>query len=439
MGVTVCKFGGTSLADASQIRKVADIVREDPARKFVVVSAPGKRFEGDIKVTDLLLGLEDSESYEEDYNKVIERFMEMTQELGIKYDLISGDLEETWDLLRDSKMEAVVSRGEYICAKIVAAHQGFEFVDAASFMVFSANGSFDLDATKARWERLSLPQAAGYVVPGFYGVMPDGRIKTFSRGGSDFSGAVLSAVIEADVYENWTDVSGMFSADPRVVKNPRRIEEITYRELRELTYMGATVLHDEVVFPLQKAGIPIVIKNTNAPYEEGTRIVPDRLAAPKQNGTVVGLAGRKDFTVFTLEKPLMNQELGFLVSALTVFKVHGVSVEHVPGSIDAVSIIVDGRELEDNKLERICEELVVACGIDRVKVDREVALICVVGHNMYHTPGCAADILMAIAIAGLNTRIINQCASEMSVMAGVDNKDYEAAMNAIHDRMILKT
>jgi len=230
----------------------------------------------------------------------------------------------------------------------------------------------------------------------------------------------------------------MMSADPRVVKDPQVIPEITYRELRELTYMGASVLHDEVVFPLKEAGIPIQIKNTNASEEEGTRIVPDRLATPKQNGTVVGVAGRKDFVVITIEKPLMNQEVGFIADALGVFRDHKVSVEHVPGSIDAISVIVAAEELKNGTRDRIKEDLVRVCGTNLVSVEDDVALICVVGHNMYHSPGIAGDILMALSVAHINTRLINQCVSELNVILGVDNDDYEAAVDAIYKRVILK-
>ncbi len=438
-GVKVAKFGGTSLADANQIKKVAKIVQDDPSRKFIVVSAPGKRSADDEKVTDLLLALREGNgrSFSENFEVIRRRFFDIVAELGVSYDLIAEDFSSLREFAGKDGRDHLVSRGEYICAKIFAAYRGFDFIDAASFVRFNEDGVFDLKASMHEWGTLELsPEAKGFVIPGFYGALPNGKIKTFSRGGSDFSGAVVAGVVGAELYENWTDVSGMFSADPRVVKNPRRIKEITYRELRELTYMGASVLHDEVVFPLKDAGIPILIKNTNAPHEEGTLIVPDQAASPKKNGDIVGIAGRKNFTVITIEKELMNQELGFLVSALTVFKEHGVSVEHVPGSIDAVSVVVDSSELKNGKLEQIREDLIEVCNTRSVKIDREIALICVVGHNISDSPGRQADILTSLTFAHIGTRLINQCASKYNFIFGVDNKDCEDAVRAVYQNLL---
>ncbi len=438
MNMVVAKFGGTSLADAVQIRKVVNIIKSDPHRRCVVVSAPGKRNGADQKITDLLYGLgrgmKDLSS-DQIFEIISDRFRSIVSELGLKLDPAHLDLLRKV-AIRPQDIDFLVSRGEYLSGRILAEALGYTFVDAADIIRFNEFGQFDMTATKKHGVELIGGQAKGYVIPGFYGSLPDGTIKTFSRGGSDFTGAIIAALVSADLYENWTDVSGFLMTDPRVVPNAKMIDIMTYKELRELTYMGANVLHDEVIFPLRSANIPISIRNTNRPDDEGTFIVPDEQAPQRCAGAIVGIAGRKDFSVIRVEKSLMNQEIGFIRRVCSVFEENAVNIEHIPGSIDTLSIIVSSDRLGNGNLERIKEGIECLCKPDCISVTSDMALICTVGHAMVRTPGVASKLFQAIASANVNIRMIDQGSSELSIIIGVEDDDYESAVRAIYNTFV---
>ncbi|MDE1924668.1 MAG: aspartate kinase [Patescibacteria group bacterium] len=410
----VAKFGGSSLADAAQVRKVIDIVKGDPRRKVVVVSAPGKRFAGDSKMTDLLIA-----------NQVMlarERFAQIATALGIDVD--------TSDLCQMSG-DLLVSSGEYYMGKILAKALDYTFVGASLLVRFKTGGILDMPATKVSCEQFRDLAKRGIVVPGFYGALPDGSVKIFSRGGSDITGSILAAILKASIYENWTDVSGVLMADPGVVENPRRIKTMTYREMRELAYAGAHVLHDEAVYPVRKAEIPINVRNTNDPADAGTWIVADEQLEESTSTAITGIAGRNNFSVIALEKAGMNAEVGFVWKLLDVLKKHCVRFEHMPSSIDSLSLVVDERELE-GKLSFLEQDIRAACRPDLLEIERGLALVCVVGQSMAHKPGVLAKLAGALAKAGVNIHMIDQGSSEVSIIVGVENNDYEKAVRAIY-------
>lgn len=433
MSVKVSKFGGTSLADAAQIRKVIDILRSDAERRFLVPSAPGKRHADDEKITDLLLTCHRMAENGEDttgiFNYICGRYDRIVEDLGLKLDLSGEYALIARNLKRGATRDYLVSRGEYLCARLLAAALDWEFIDAAEVILFDARGRFNPDGTH---EKLSarLRVAKNAVIPGFYGSMPDGRIKTFSRGGSDISGALVARAISASVYENWTDVPGFMMADPHIVSGARIIDIITYRELRELAYMGAQVLHEDSIFPVRQAGIPIHIRNTNYPKAPGTLIVSRAESRPDR--TITGIAGRKGFDVITIDKELMNSELGFGRRVLSVFEQHGVSFEHMPTGIDTLSVVVRDSEL-DGKLDTILADIRKSVDPDRVEVTRDLALIATVGEGMIRKPGTAARLFMGLASAGVNVRMIDQGSSELNIIVGVDNADFEKSIRAIYD------
>lgn len=441
MGVKVAKFGGTSLADASQIRKVEAIVRADEARRFVVPSAPGKRTSDDRKITDLLYLCHASAAqqvgFDETWKLIRDRYLQIASDLKVKLDL-RPKLEETHRLIASEgasggTADFAASRGEYLNSLIIAELLGYEFIDAAEVIFFDARGLFDAERTQqVLGQRLA--KTARAVVPGFYGTDHRGKIKTFSRGGSDITGAIVARAAVADVYENWTDVSGLLMADPRIVPNPRPIDVVTYRELRELAYMGATVLHDEAIFPVRLAGIPVNIRNTNRPEDKGTLIVANT-APIAHTGAITGIAGRKDFTVITVEKALMNQEVGFGRRMLSVLEVNGVSFEHMPSGIDTMSVVVADKAVE-GRLDKVLEELRAECKPDAIDVEPDMALLATVGRGMASTPGMAAKLFGALAAAGVNVRMIDQGSSEINIIVGVGTKDFEKAMRAIYDTFV---
>ncbi len=429
----VAKFGGTSLSSAAQTAKAIDVVMADPARRYVVVSAPGKRSAGDKKITDLLYSLHknrgDAALAEKIFGAISNRFFLIAVGLGIKLDLDSI-LEEIWENISSgATVDYIASRGEYLNGLIIAEALRYQFVDAKDVVRFDETGRYDEVATKLCIG--SLRGLENAVIPGFYGSMPDGSIKTFTRGGSDITGSIVAEAVGADVYENWTDVDGFLMADPRIVKNPKTIKVVTYSELRELAYMGACVLHDEAIFPVQKAGIPINIRNTNNWSNDGTMIVPDCFAQRETPGTVVGIAGRENFTVITLAKARMNQEVGFVRKLCGVLEKHGVSFEHMPSGIDTISIIIDDEQL-DGKTDLVVTEIKKVCSPESVVVERELAMICVVGRAMARTVGVAAELFGSLAKAGVNVRTIDQGASERSIILGVSNSDYKNAVNAVY-------
>ena len=435
MAIKACKFGGSSLADAEQIRRAAAIVADDPARRYVVPSAPGKRFDEDAKVTDLLALCHAHAAqripFDDVWERIAERFRGIVDELGSGFAIgehLAAIQAEIARRAEAGESEAyAVSRGEYLNGLILAELLGVPFVDAAEVIRFDEHDRLDSATTHALLAR-NLGEAA--VVPGFYGARADGGIRTFSRGGSDVSGALVARGVSAAEYENWTDVSGLLMTDPRVVESPRAIDVITYQELRELAYMGATVLHDEAIFPVREAGIPAVIKNTNDPADAGTRIVSE--ADPvTHRGMISGIAGRKDFAVIAIEKALMNQQVGFGRRVLSVIEDNGISYEHTPSSIDTMSVVVAASEL-DGKRDRVVEELTVECEPDKIEVFGDMALIATVGRGMAHTPGMASRVFGALADAGVNVRMIDQGSSEINIIIGVENSDYERAVRAIY-------
>ena len=435
--VIVAKFGGSSLADANQIRKVVDIVRSNPLRFYVVVSAPGKRYPTDYKVTDLLYGLHHGIpglTSEAILGMLAERFGEIVQNLDLSFDL-RPYLRRIKQLAADEEAtDELVSRGEYICAQIVAKALGerYTFLDAKDVIKLSENGRYDYERSAQDRELSFPPTVYGFVIPGFYGSLPDGSIKTFSRGGSDLSGAIIAGIVGASLYENWTDVSGIRMTDPRIVPHARQITEVTYRELRALTYMGASVLHDEVIFPLRAQGIRVHVRNTNEPHVDGTFIVPDPQVPVRTAGSIVGIAGKRDFTVITVEKLLMNNERGFDRKLCEVFEKHGVSIEHTPGDVDIMSVVVASDALA-GKIDAVCTDIMKDCTPDNILVEPGMALICTVGIAMARTPGVAGKLFHALGNASINIRMIDQGASELSIMVGVDNTDYETAVRAIYD------
>ena len=431
----VAKFGGSSVADADQIRKIAAIVAADKRRRFVVVSAPGKRTGKDKKITDLLYlchslgeqGLDASAPFA----IIKERYLGIASELGVP---------GAWEWLRDigqqiaagAAKDWVASRGEYLSARIVAEFLGAQFIDAAECGIrFGSDGRFHPGETYGRMGAClgAVPEGAIAVIPGFYGQDSHGKIKCFGRGGSDVTGAIVARAVHAAIYENWTDVSGLLMADPRLIDNPKPIEEITYREQRELSYMGATVLHDEAVFPVREAGIPIHIKNTNAPDDAGTRIVTER---DSRNTSVVGIAGRKGFATLFTEKAMMNQERGYGRKVLEILESHGISYEHSPTSIDTLSVILTDEEL-DGKEADVVADIRRIVQPDRIEVQRDMAMLAVVGQGMVHRVGSAATVFGALASAGVNIRMINQGSSELNIIVGVPTEQYEQALRAIYN------
>ena len=428
----VVKFGGSSLADAAHFRRVADIIRSDPARRFVVPSAPGKRSKHDTKVTDMLYRcyemIRNRENIEEYYKKITHRYNTIIEELGLDFD-ISGELEYIKNaMLHASGRDFAASRGEYLNGLILAKYLGFDFVDAETVIFFRENGSFDEERTNDELGT-ELKKHKNAVIPGFYGCMPNGTVKTFTRGGSDVTGSIVARAVGADLYENWTDVSGFLMADPRVVENPPTIETITYRELRELAYMGATVLHDEAIFPVRYTGIPINIRNTNAPEDPGTMIVREAKNTDPRH-VITGIAGKKNFSVIAIEKDMMNAEIGFGRKVLEVLENYDISFEHLPSGIDTMCVIVPTEALE-GKREQLLRSIQRQTHADHIEIQDGMCLIAVVGRGMVRAKGTAARVCDAVSGAGVNIRMIDQGSSELNIILGVDNDAYETALRAI--------
>lgn len=434
MSVKVCKFGGTSMADGNVINSVKKIIDGDPQRKYVVVSAPGKRYSGDTKVTDLLYAchkeLTESGSCKNGFAAVRARFTSLVKELNIPF-AIDALLDETEAMIdREKSEDFTASRGEYLCARIVAEVLGATFIDAKDVIYFNADGSLNGEKSyKAISFAVSGAERA--VIPGFYGKGCDGRVKTFSRGGSDISGSIVARAVNATVYENWTDVSGFLACDPRIVASPVKIKTISYKELRELSYMGANVLHSDSIFPVRRANIPIQIKNTFRPQDVGTSIVPSAKYTPSGN-LVTGVAGKKNFTVIFIEKSHMNAEVGFICKVLSVFVEEGISIEHIPSGIDTMSLVVESCKLPKEKLETVIEKIKAAVAPDVIRVTEDIALIATVGHGMSSSVGTSARLFNAIAAADINIKMIDQGSSELNIIVGVRNDDYEKCIRAIY-------
>jgi aspartate kinase len=431
--IKITKFGGSSVADAEQFKKVKAIIEADPARRFVVVSASGKRFKGDNKITDLLYLCQAHVTYHVDYQPlfklIADRFLEIKRDLGLKCN-IEAELNAIAEQMPDMSVDEIASRGEFITSKLMAEYLGFPWVDAADIVAINFDGSFDFDKTSARLADV-LRTHDRFVMPGFYGSLPDGKIRVMSRGGSDISGSILARCINADVYENWTDVSGFLMADPKIVPNPRNIERITFTELRELSYMGASVLHEDAVFPLRERNIPIHVLNTNRPQDPGT-IVLDSIAPDPRGQLVTGIAGKKNFIGIEIAKKNMSHSVGFVREVLSILEQYHVSVEHIPTGIDSFSVVINKKDVEQTIYE-IIAKIQDKMKPDLIRLTEPFALIATVGRNMNSRPGTSAKLFTALGQAGINVRMIAQGSSELNIVVGVENKDFEKAIKAIYE------
>lgn len=433
----VVKFGGSSLASAEQFNKVGSIIKGDPDRKYVIPSAPGKRFPKDTKVTDMLYKCYEAAESGEDFmpllGQIKERYSEIIRGLGL--DLSLDDEFKTIETAFKNKegKDYAASRGEYLNGVIMAKYLDYEFVDPAKYIFFKKDGSLDHDKTYATLGK-KLAKTERAVIPGFYGWGVDGRVKTFSRGGSDITGSIVSKAVMADIYENWTDVSGVLVADPRIINNPEVIHTITYTELRELAYMGASVLHEDAIFPVRKAGIPINIRNTNAPEDDGTMIVESTCRIPAY--TITGIAGKKGFVAVNIEKDMMNSEIGFGRKVLQAFEDNGISFEHMPSGIDTMTIFVHQDEFAP-KEQRVLSRINELAQPDTIDLESDLALIAVVGRGMKSTRGTAGRLFSALAHAHINVKMIDQGSSELNIIIGVKNVDFEDAIKAIYDMFVM--
>ncbi len=433
----VVKFGGSSLADAKQFQKVAEIVLQDPSRRFVVASAPGKRFVEDVKVTDMLYNCyelaSEGEEFEEQFQSIKDRYNGIIEELGIE----DFSLEKDFEMIKGAfshmaGRDYAASRGEYLNSKVLAKYLGFDFIDASKYIFFDDRGNFDWDKTS---EKLGpkLEKTEYAVIPGFYGSMPNGTIKTFSRGGSDVTGSIVARAAKAKLYENWTDVSGFLICDPRIINNPIPINTITYAELRELAYMGATVLHEDAIFPVRAAGIPVNIKNTNCPKDRGTMIVSET-AEPCEH-IITGIAGKKGMSVINIEKDKMNSEVGFGRNVLRALEKSNVSFEHMPSGVDTMSVVIQTDALT-GKETIILDEIRSRVHPDQLFIESNLALLAVVGRGMKSARGTAAILFTALANARVNVKMIDQGSSELNIIIGVAEEDFEVAMRAIYNAFI---
>lgn len=434
MNTIVTKFGGSSLADADQFKKVKKIIKADAGRKYVVPSAPGKRHSKDSKVTDLLYICQSHISagipLDDVFNIIKERYLGIINDLDLNFsineylEIIKKDLEA------GASKDYAASRGEFLNGLILANYLGFEFVDAKDVIIFNTDGSLDSLATDEAL-RKKLSKTKNAVIPGFYGTDKDGNIVTFSRGGSDVTGALVAASIAADLYENWTDVSGFLMADPRIVENPKPINRITYSELRELSYMGASVLHEDAIFPVRKTGIPINIRNTNRPQDNGTFIVQNSDCLSNSD-IVTGIAGKRDFTVISITKASMNSELGFCRKILSVLEQNNISFENMPSGIDSVCLVISDSQLK-NKTQNVIEDIKRVCNPDTIEVHPGLAMIATVGRGMAQQKGTAAKIFTALSNADINIKMIDQGSSEMNILVGIENDNFEKGISAIYN------
>ena len=434
--IKICKFGGSSVATADQFRKVKSIVESDPDRRFVVVSAVGKRFSGDNKITDLLLLVNAHIEYHVDCTSLLadieQRFIDIADELGVKWP-VAEKFETFATNIKKHSPEYVVSRGEWFTANIMAEYLGLPFVDAADVIVFHHDGNVDMERTAVRLKDFAHRNGA-FVLPGFYSATVDGAIKLFQRGGGDITGAIAARCLDADVYENWTDVSGFLSADPRIVKNPRSIRRITFDEMRELSYMGASVLQEEAIFPVREVNIPIKIMNTNRPQDAGTTIRETAETGADEH-LITGIAGRKDFMAVHVKKAHMSNEVGVISRALSIFERYGVSIEHIPTGVDSFGVVVAAADVKD-KIYSIVNDIRREIKPDDIVMVDKLALISVVGRNMSRRSGTSGKIFGALGDAGINIRMITQSSEEISIILGVDNTDFERAIKVIYERFV---
>ena len=432
----VVKFGGSSLASAKQFKKVGDIIRADKSRRYVIPSAPGKRNKNDEKVTDMLYECYDAAAAGKSYGKLLakikDRYIQIIEGLNLNLNLDFEFQKIEENFIAKKGRDYAASRGEYLNGLVMAAYLEYDFIDAADVVFFDEEGNFLADKTDAELAG-HLAHTEKAVIPGFYGSKPDGSIKTFTRGGSDVTGSIVAKAIHADIYENWTDVSGFLVTDPRIVENPAPIETITYRELRELAYMGASVLHEDAIFPVRKEGIPINIRNTNKPDDPGTLIVESTCRKPKY--VITGVAGKKGFCSINIEKAMMNTEIGFGRKVLDVFEREGISFEHIPSGIDTMTVFVHQSEFEEHE-QSVIAGIHRAVQPDSVEMESDLALIAVVGRGMKSARGTAGRIFSALAHARVNVKMIDQGSSELNIIIGVKNSDFEPAIKAIYDIFI---
>ncbi len=438
MNIKVVKFGGSSLADAKQITKAADIIKSDERRKFVVPSAPGKRFSDDIKVTDMLYNCNnlamENKNIENAFSAIADRYNGIISDLGIELSLDSEFETIKKNISAKAGSEYAASRGEYLNGIIIAKLLGYEFVDAAEVIVFNEDGSFNNEKTQPKL-RARLKGIERAVIPGFYGADVNGVVRTFSRGGSDVTGSIIASAVKADVYENWTDVSGFLVSDPRIVDNPKAISVITYKELRELAYMGASVLHEDAIFPVRAAGIPINIRNTNIPEDDGTMIVSEVPDDEHSKYTITGIAGKKGFAAINIEKAMMNSEMGFCRKVLSVLENNGISIEHMPSGIDTLSLIFPYSQIE-GKEDEVIAQIRKAVAPDHIELENGIAMLAVVGRGMRRTRGTAARIFASMAHARINVKMIDQGSSELNVIIGIGEADFDEAIRKIYDMFI---
>ena len=430
----VVKFGGSSLASAEQFKKSANIILAEESRRFVVPSAPGKRFSEDTKVTDLLISCykksASGDDWSADFAEIKNRYNSIIAELGLTLNLDSEYAIIEENLKKGTTVDYTASRGEYLNGMVLANYIGYEFVDSAEVIFFDENGKFDAEKTNTVLSAC-LATKSRAVIPGFYGSAFDGSVKTFSRGGSDVTGAIVARAVSADIYENWTDVSGFLMCDPRIVNNPRPIKVITYRELRELSYMGASVLHEDSIFPVKLAGIPINIRNTNRPEDAGTLIVPSAEGYKDADELITGIAGKNGFAIVRIEKDMMNQELGFGMRVLKVFSDLGMQFEHLPSGIDTMSVVVHEDEIKGRE-DEVIAAMKEAVNPDFIEIVPSISLVAIVGRNMAGTPGTAARIFSALARVGVNIRMIDQGSSELNIIVGVDESAFRRTIKSIY-------
>lgn len=429
----ITKFGGSSCASAEQFRKVRAIIESDPSRRFVVVSAAGRKTKKDNKITDLLYLCRAHVDYHVDYHPVFEiiraRFLEIKAELGLSTP-IEADLDVLCEKLPDLSVDELVSRGEYFTARLMADFLGFPFVDATDVIAMEFDGSFNFEKTSENLKAV-LKEHDCFVMPGFYGKTPDGAVRVMTRGGSDISGSILARCLKADMYENWTDVSGFLMADPRIVENPRNIERITYEELRELSYMGASVLHEDAIFPIREYNIPIHVLNTNRPQDPGTLVLA-KIEDDENGPLITGIAGKKGFLSIEIFKRNMSNMVGVVSGTLDVLRKYGVSIEHLPSGIDSFNVVLSRRDVEHN-LYDILAEVKEKVAPDSIRVTEPLALIAVVGRNMNARVGSSGKLFTALGAAGVNIRMISQGSSEIDIIVGVSEPDFDKAVRALYD------
>ena len=434
--IKVCKFGGTSMADAKAFAQVKSIINADESRRFIVVSAPGKRNKQDIKITDTLYAcykeLQETGAIANKFALIRDRFTELVKDLGLGLDIQSLLDKTEREIIENNSPDFTASRGEYLSARVMSEYLGIEFIDASEMIRFDSRGNLNQDYTDDK-VRNRLENVDKAVIPGFYGKDYEGKIKTFSRGGSDITGSIIARGVKADLYENWTDVSGFLVCDPRIVPEAKAIKQITYKELRELSYMGASVLHPEAIFPVMKGKIMINIKNTFKPEDPGTMIVPnEKYELLCGESVVTGIAGKKDFTVIFIEKSMMNAEVGFIRKVLSVVEHYGLCVEHLPSGVDTLSVVVASDQLKDGVLSDVVNEIRENVSPDYVHVIENISLIATVGHGMNRRVGTAAKLFNALAQANINLRMIDQGSSELNIIIGVENSDYEKCISTIY-------